>query len=187
MRTLVVAHYREDLSWLKDVPKDIFIQVICKGEEAPMGYQFTVRKNVGREPESFLSYIVDNYEHLEGEYWFCQGRPFDHCFRFIDLLSRGLQDPFMWAGNHDNPDNLTRADGHPQHPGLDIHKVHRVFEDGELPGEYKFHSGCQFGVMAERIRERPKETYEKLLSLMGKDDNEYAFERLVGHLFGDIL
>jgi hypothetical protein len=185
-KTLVVAHYRENLDWLKDVPEDVFIQVISKGEEPPRGYQYLVRPNKGREPESYLSYIVDNYDSLEGQYFFCQGRPFDHCHRFLDLLYKGTQD-FIWFGNHDQPDTHTAPNGQPNHPGINIHALHRVFERGELPDGYSFFPGCQFGVTAEVIRKRPKHIYEELLSLMGKDDNEYAFERLVGHLFGDVV
>lgn len=185
-KTLVVAHYREDLGWLKDVPDDVFVQIVSKGDEPPRGYQYTTRPNKGREPESYLSYIVDNYEELTGQYFFCQGRPFDHCHRFMELLSKGTED-FIWCGNHDKPDTHTAANGQPNHPGLDIHAMHRVFEPGKLPEGYAFFPGCQFGVTAEVIRKRPKLVYEKLLSMMYEKDHPWAFERLVGHLFGDVV
>jgi hypothetical protein len=67
---VVVAHYDEDLTWLSALSKNLHIHVYTKGPHLklhlPDGSETSVRQlpNVGRESHTYLSHIVQNYEHL---------------------------------------------------------------------------------------------------------------------------
>ena len=68
---LVVAHYREDLSW-----SDPFAQirtVYSKANASPSPHVHPLR-NVGREQHSFLTHIVDRYDSLADRTIFMHGQ-----------------------------------------------------------------------------------------------------------------
>ncbi len=86
-KALVVARFRENLDWLADVDETFEIRVYDKGPAAsthlPGSARETVEKlgNVGREPHSYLRYILDGYDDPTGiadVVVFSQGEPGDH-------------------------------------------------------------------------------------------------------------
>lgn len=134
---LIIARYNEDVTWIGD--KEHFI--VQKGVHLP---------NYGREPMSFLWYIINHYDELNGEYIFLQGRPDDHY-------------PFKehWLETFKN--------GCPHHPGLPLKKF--VDESGvDLPDKWMFPPGGQFKVTGEKIQERPKSFYENLYRMIEEDE-----------------
>ena len=93
---LVVARYREDLSWLTQVPESFDIVVYNKGpslaDTLPRlrahSLEVMDRPNVGRESETILHHLMTRYgSHPEWTY-FLQGHPFDHGADVISLLSK---------------------------------------------------------------------------------------------------
>jgi hypothetical protein len=76
---LVIARYNEDISWSNGLPRIIY----NKGEKIegiPEDEQIMV-PNVGRESNTYLDYIIDNYKDLPEHVLFCQGRIDDHLGR----------------------------------------------------------------------------------------------------------
>lgn len=82
---LVVARYREDLSWLREL--GLPAQVYNKGpepclERAPAAQTQNVRvaplPNIGREAHTYLTHIVARYADLPECTVFLQGNPFAH-------------------------------------------------------------------------------------------------------------
>lgn len=152
--TLVIARYKEDISWAKDKPH----VVIQKGEDIP---------NVGREISSWFWFIIQNYDKLEGEYIFCQGNPFDHAPNIID------------AQNY-----KCKPDGSPHHPGLPIHEVatelglpildEYVFKPGAQ------HKISAEEIKRKPITWYAKALY---LSLQEDKQYPWCFERLVNYLY----
>ena len=71
--SIVVAKYREDINWTKELDN----VVIYDKSVPPL-------KNVGREAETFLRYIVEHYDALPEYVVFLQGNPYDT----------------MWTGSH---------------------------------------------------------------------------------------
>lgn len=93
--TVVVSRYTEDVSWTElfdDViiynkgprlqlrPKDL------KGLQVPDARRVVNAENVGREGETYLKHIIENYDKLEDYIVFCQANPFEHSPRFIDSI-----------------------------------------------------------------------------------------------------
>jgi hypothetical protein len=72
---LVIARHREDLRWLKRVPRSMRATVYNKGEDGQQGEPLP---NIGREAHTYLHHIVRHYDDLADVTVFCQGKPFDH-------------------------------------------------------------------------------------------------------------
>lgn len=65
--TLVIAHYKEDLSWMDDYNLDAFnVQIYRKFYKTPISrkYDCVHLPNLGRESHTYLHYIVTNYHNL---------------------------------------------------------------------------------------------------------------------------
>jgi hypothetical protein len=66
---LVVARYEEDISWIKNIPEDMYSRMFIynKGSEAEFDLPKSVTKtlpNYGRESHTYLSHVIDNYDNL---------------------------------------------------------------------------------------------------------------------------
>lgn len=109
MVDLVIARYKEDLGWLRDVPEHINI-IIYNKDDTPPPQKFMTRigwstrgsqptpmnapsrckvinlPNIGREADTYLKHIIDNYHELADITVFCQGSPFDHSPDMLKLL-----------------------------------------------------------------------------------------------------
>lgn len=82
--TIVVARYNEDICWLEDLPPDILKCVLIYNKGDPVkipDLNVVTVCNVGRESHSYLTHIVDNYEHLSNNIIFIQANPFQHVHR----------------------------------------------------------------------------------------------------------
>jgi len=81
---IIVAHYNEDLSWLDKIKTNHI--VYSKGFTNSKYSSYTL-PNVGREADTYLYYIVNNYYNLDNDIIFLQGNPFDHCPDVIDVIN----------------------------------------------------------------------------------------------------
>jgi hypothetical protein len=72
---IVVARYNENIEWLKDEMKNCIIY--NKGEKLNIDNEIMV-ENVGREAETYLNYIINNYDNLPDVVVFTQARISDH-------------------------------------------------------------------------------------------------------------
>ncbi len=72
---IIVARYNEDITWLRD--EMINCIIYNKGEKLNIPNEFFL-KNVGRESDTYLHYIIDNYDNLPDVVVFTQARISDH-------------------------------------------------------------------------------------------------------------
>ena len=166
-KTIVVARYNENVDWVK--PFNHFIVQKC--EHLP---------NIGREPTSYLWYIVENYDNLEGRYFFSQGNPFTHRKDFLTDVKNAKQD-FEWYS--DLVDLKCKNNGYPHDSELDINKLLRTVQLKEQ-NWFEFKAGCLFSVTAEVIKRRPKEFYQKLgTAICEQHKAPWAFERIIDLVF----
>jgi len=86
-RLNVIARYNEDISWVEELQGDII--VYNKGENYRWNYKKIDVENYGRESETYVRAIIDNYEKLSDydDVVFLQGYCFDHSPDLIDLLN----------------------------------------------------------------------------------------------------
>lgn len=76
---IIVARYNEDIRWLNDVMNDCIIY--NKGPSLNIKNEVTL-PNMGRESETYLHYIIDNYDNLPDVVVFTQGKIIDHIQEF---------------------------------------------------------------------------------------------------------
>jgi len=75
--TIVVARYNENIEWLR--PYNDCVIVFNKGENnIPPFKNIKTLQNIGREGETYLRYIIDNYDNLPDKVTFLQGESFSH-------------------------------------------------------------------------------------------------------------
>lgn len=127
----VIARYEEDISWTNKLNSKFFI--VEKNIHLP---------NIGREASSYIWYIINYYDTLEGNYLFCQGDYKPHKISIFDYSCD-------WEGK-------------PHH-----HNILRIKEFAdkiniEIPEILEFTAGAQFEVSAEQIKQKSIEWYKSL-------------------------
>lgn len=97
MKTLVIARYNEDLSWVNQLLNENFLDEIIiynKGDRKTLTRFFNNKvkirnvRNLGREGGTYLAYILQNYKELPENMWFTQGNPFEHSPDFLKFLKK---------------------------------------------------------------------------------------------------
>jgi hypothetical protein len=72
---IVVARYNENIEWLRSEHENCIIY--NKGQKLNLPNELFL-ENVGRESETYLQYIINNYDHLPDIIVFTQARIADH-------------------------------------------------------------------------------------------------------------
>lgn len=83
---IIIARYKEDLSWLKKINKNIKVTVYNKGP-GDINIPFIKLPNIGRESHTYLYHIINNYNNLADITIFAQGDPFFHSPNFLELIN----------------------------------------------------------------------------------------------------
>jgi hypothetical protein len=178
---LVLAHYQEDLEWLRRQGWSPVI-VYTKGppSSAPGGDFLSIPlPNVGREAHTYLHHLVSRYDDLADMTIFAQAGLADHvqdvsiaslARRTADAGERGMagfkkarifQD---WDGIRHFPKWVQQLEsgamrGSRRTPA----EFYRWAFDEEPPGCVPFYAGANFGVHRHAVRARPKSFYQRLL------------------------
>lgn len=82
---LIVARYNEDPKWVLEL--NIPYIIYNKGNHIDNYDNVISIENIGRESETYLRFILTQYENLPEVLILSQGNPFDHCKDFINRLS----------------------------------------------------------------------------------------------------
>lgn len=168
-KTVVVARYHEDISWTKNLPNDIETFIVQKDVHIP---------NIGRESYSYLWYIIEHYNSLQGLYFFLQGEPFGHASN-LDLND--------WTPRFVGIKASTDEDGEPHHPGLRVGEFARQAGIGaQFP--FEFTASAQFCVTAEQIKKHSLKDYKKWSKMHEEHDGApWNMERLWKWIFPDSI
>ena len=197
MPELVVAHYTEDLNWLRNLPAGLQKTLYTKGPNPSPEHPATSLPNVGREAHTYLHHLVNRYEDLAEWTIFCQGKPFDHAYDFKKFLREFVanhtqrEPEFRWLGHLIDTDDwrghrLFRPwskndDGR----GLDMRGFHRALFGTDGPQLYTFALGAQFAVHRDLVRRQPRSFYERALVVSTSFlDAAHCFERSWDRVFG---
>ncbi len=181
----VISRYEEDVAWVRKLTMPAV--VYNKGKTATgLEGDFSViaRKNVGRETETFLYYIVSRYDTLPDYVAFLQGDPFAHCRNVLYTLAenrdskrvvplstnwkREIVGRYDWDGFEETIRSLAACIGVPA-------------------TVLSYATGAQYLVPREAILSRPKALYEELLARLSQSTHPFeawAMERLWPYLFG---
>lgn len=193
---LVVARYRENLNWLRRVPRAIRVRVYDKSGDPPTDGREAL-PNIGREAHTYLHHLVRQYDQLADLTIFVQGRPFDHApdlHKRLRALAAGDErvSDFQWFGFLVDCDDRLGArlfqqwSKNPERRPLPMQPFWRaVFGEAEAPETFTFFGGAQFAVTRDRIRCRPIAFYQQALRVAETfPDAAHAFERVWDRVFG---
>ena len=178
---IVIAHYNEDLSWLKGATEACIIYH-KGGEKSAPPYSYTTLPNIGREGHTYLHHIVQHYDTLPSVTIFLQGRIDDHVsIPLDDIIERSLKTkdgevttfPFrelelfdMWDGIpwNDYPCwgkwNSMACLKAPKTPG---EYWKQFFPSTPLPLSVGFQPAALFAVTKATIQQHPRELYQIML------------------------
>lgn len=191
-KELVVAKYKEDLSWLDSVPDSWTVTCYSK-DPAEKNTQYLKLPNVGREADTYLHYIIENYAALPDLLVFAQGNPFDHCPDFLAKLEN-LEVPCRYQALSDI-EAIFDSVGFPQLAASSHDLRGRTFADFffeilqySVPTLIYARMNSLFAVDRATVLLRPIEFYKRCLAqLRGHNDQEYkariGINCLEGHYF----
>lgn len=75
MVNIVISKYNENIDWIKNIKK----HKITLYDKSSNPVENSIKlKNIGREGETFLYHIINNYYNLDDVTVFLQGNPFEH-------------------------------------------------------------------------------------------------------------
>lgn len=163
-KAVVVCHYDKNISWVNSIDNaDVYVYYKSVKPELHDRVILIESENVGREPETFINHIVNNYNNLHDELYFLQDNPFEHGFN-LGLINQSV-DGFSWLG-----ENLLKCylNGKPHAPwGLPCKEIIELLglRSEEL---ITFLPGSQFCVNRETILKRNLKFYELCHSLLLK-------------------
>jgi hypothetical protein len=144
----VIAKYREDTSWINELICPAI--VYDKGKNIP---------NVGREAETYLRYIIENYDSLPDHVVFLQGKPFDHLIHgTMEFLNMSISRKVHFLGKTYNEP--------PDACGLRTTASFKSLFRSESPTTFIFSPGAQYVVPKQNILCRPKSFYETIRKVL---------------------
>lgn len=90
-KDLIIARYNENISWVNKIDKTKFnIIIYNKGDELK-DYENIRLLNFGRESETYLHHIINNYENISEHTIFLQGNPLEHITSLSDFGYKDVQ------------------------------------------------------------------------------------------------
>lgn len=151
-KTLVVAKYKEDVSWTETFMNKGWVVIVIDKSNGSV-------PNVGREAETYLRFITENYRDLTGYLLFCQGNPHEHYNNFNSLAEMELESELLFLS-----DNKLKSDvyGLPDHHELNLNVPYANMFYGPVPSYFVFYPGAQFMVKSELVLRRSLFFYERL-------------------------
>jgi hypothetical protein len=172
-KTLVVAKYKEDTNWTKDVASDWRVLIITKDVDIP---------NAGREAASYFYAIIKHYNQIKPQdIWaFSQGNPFDHAPDIVTQLNQPIEG-YTALGGHVT--KTTDGNGGDDHPNLPVKEKYELWLKKDFPGHIEFKPGAQFMINGQAILKHPKDWYIQMMDNSTEAYNPYVLERLWPEIF----
>ena len=191
----VVARYNEDISWVPSLLSrfpNSKCTVYNKGDfiEDHLSYNVIVLDNMGRETETYLRHIIDNYEHIDDAVIFLQGHPFDHCPDLFNSVERAVEKLANGSGFENIGSQIIEIkDGIPTfHLEIkqELFDTHQDLKIGDFPCKFSFSAGAMFLVRHDIISNKELDFYKHCITMVEKEKGPirgYCFERLWSLIF----
>ena len=162
--TFVICKYKEDISWVKNLPYKYIINDVNyvkdkNYDDGKIDYSKVIKlKDIGKDAYSILTFIIDNYNSLPNYTGFLQGEPFDHSPFLAVLISKFKGQEFYGL----SPNTLYKRG---DNDDLGILKTIEATTKKHLGIEkdiFKFPTGTQFIVSRDKILKHSIEEYKFL-------------------------
>jgi hypothetical protein len=185
---IVVGRFNEDISWLPSASV-----IMNKGEPLNIPNEILL-ENVGRESESYLQYVIRDYNNLPDVVIFTQGRIYDHGYTLDNLIYACNQ--ALLNGKSSPSEHYISAGFIPSQPNFNFicnpTTVPQIYKKEPVTFQQWFETtlGCLYpdpiyiywnGIFAVRkdiILRKPVDFYKRLLS-----EINYNINPTEGHFF----
>ncbi len=179
MNKLIIARYKEDVTWTNDLVdwQPVVIQKRTEEIEGDI-------PNAGREPASFLFAIARDYDQIKpDDVWgFVQGAPFDHCPNFFDQLQVLYHcSGYVPLGGHSLKD--CDDNGAPDHPNIPLKELYEKWLKKPCPKTLQFTPGGQFITTGRDLLKYPRQWYLEVMDDVTPAWNCYVLERIWSHVY----
>ncbi len=184
-KEIVISRYNEDLNWIDDLNDSIEVFIYNKSDNL-LGHEYKQLPNIGREGETYLRHIIEKYESLSENIIFCQGCPFHHSKKFLDIVN-----------NNDTESLIYLSDWIPRVYDYSSLDMIRCIEDiinklnlSTLNYNSTFSAGAQYVIHRDLITSNTKEfwisIYEQYMSYVDDNSisNPWIYERMWPIIFG---
>jgi len=182
---IIIARYNEDISWTNKIKHKVTIY--NKGNKLD-GNNIIELPNVGREGETFLRHIVNNYENLDDVTVFLQGNPFEHLTILVGWRANLTEDEKDKVCNKINNEINANTEFTPFYQvrynvpngtnNVNTTEYCRKYY-GENYSMFTVVPGAQYIVPKNNILARPLEFWKRLqIAMFNNDLDGYAQEQL---------
>lgn len=168
---IVVAKYKEDITWFSHMDRDkLYVYDKSGDEKTP----FIPLENKGREGSTFLGHLVEYYDTLPEYVILVQGNPFPHMRP--DITPQNFQDKIHQVlekrpANKQPLFSEYREEHSFIYQGLLLDQYIEFLFDTKPKGVVRFVSGNQYILPRNVILKRPKAFYEKLWKMAIQGDH----------------
>jgi hypothetical protein len=193
---LVIARYKEKIDWIQSI-KSFFSNVYLYNKDELIQSEFIQKKlkNIGREANSYIHHIIDNYDNISEFTIFLQGEPYEHCptlnheIQNIERLRKIIKIKFFDISF--NPDFYEFGDWLQINTAHDefYHCLNQICDITKIQ-KFDFRNlrkniwGAQFGVVDHQIKKYTKSQWQELLMLSEEiKEFPYAMEKFWSYLF----
>lgn len=181
---VLVAHFNENLDWLKKYDYDSVI--VSKSPTPTAGTQ--ALPNLGYEAQTWAWFFAENYDKLPDVTVCLQGSPQRKCPepQMQSAISRMASGQFGFAPIAGNG-SLTWMDDVTHHKGLPLLDWWKRLFKTVPPAWLYVHYGGQFAVSRDAVRSRPRAFWKKLAEEIKTKEDACCLERLWQFVFGGTL
>ena len=193
---IVVARYNENIEWLNSLMNNCVIY--NKGNNLGLSNEIML-ENVGREAETYLHYIIDNYHNLHDVVIFTQGNISDHRgSNNSNILLKYANDALLYGKsicsrdncpanwNSINDNNYYLHDNYKNNERISFGEWFTRNVSPVYPKPLLLYWNAIFAVKKELILNRPLEYYKKLILEVNHHVNPaegHFFERAWFYIF----
>lgn len=189
---IVVARYKEDISWVSELRNAGFNVTVYNKHEGE-----NLLPNVGRESHTYLHHIITRWENLADYTLFLQGDPFEHATDLFHQIMLMLEEtpnfkPVLKIVGGRPMSILCdkNAQPHGVNKGrlVPLGKLYEWLTMSSSPELYACTPGAQFLVSSSQIKRWTKKFYERAILTVSYDVDPiegHCFERLWPKIFLD--
>jgi hypothetical protein len=170
---VVIARYNEDVSWLKELDSDKFnFKIYNKGEDN-IEFESIPLENFGRDPHTFITYIIEHYDNLPEYVVFLQGDPICHHKDVIATMNNHANEPYVCLSDHVIDETIiswyehlvepTAIMPYPNMRRCGLRETANAILGSETPSKCTFAAGQQYIVSKNYILNRNIDFYKNLL------------------------
>jgi hypothetical protein len=176
---IIVARYDEDIQWLRSE----MINCIIYNKGTRLGFNNEIiLENVGRESETYLQYIITNYDNLPDVVVFTQARISDHKGSDDVNYLINIKNQALSNGKSDNLLIHNDIDNRP----ITFIEWFKTNISADYPNPIKIYCNAIFAVRKEYIINKPIDYYKKLVLEVNHHNNPsegHFFERSWYYIF----